>query len=337
MKGIKGKVLVNLILINVVMLVGCSSGNVEEKEIRVGVTLYNQEDIFISSISKTIKEKAKEIEEKDGIKIIVDLLDARGNMLEQNNQVENLIKQKYDVICVNIVDRTVSATIIDKCKKANIPLIFFNREIVEDDMKRWDKVYYVGTRAKEAGEMQGEIVIDKYKENKNSVDKNKDGKIQYAILEGEQGHQDTTLRTEYCVKVLYNAGFELEKIDSETAEWRKTNAQMIMKEWLNKYNEKIEVVFSNNDEMAIGASEAIDKFNKEKKKNYKPIIIGVDGTEEGLEAVKKGKLTGTIISDAKVQGENILEIAYKLSMNKEIDIENNVLRIPHKIVNNSEE
>lgn len=334
MKRSKGKVLINLILINMVILVGCSSVKREEKEIRIGVTLYNQEDIFVSSISKAIKEKAKEIEEEDGIRIVVDLLDAKANMFEQNNQVENLIKQKYDVLCINIVDRTVSATIIDKCKKANIPLIFFNREIVEDDMKRWDKVYYVGTQAKEAGEMQGEMVIDKYKNNKNSVDKNNDGKIQYAILEGEQGHQDTTLRTEYCIKTLYNEGIELEKVDSETGEWRQTNAQVIMKEWLDKYEEKIEVIFSNNDEMALGASAEIETFNKKNKKNYKPVIIGVDGTEEGLKAIKNGNLTGTVISDAKEQGINILEIAYELSMGKEVNIDKNILRIPHKKVVN---
>lgn len=332
MRGIKRKVLVELVLINVIMLVGCSNAKVEKKEIKVGVTLYNQEDTFISSISKSIEERAKEIEEEEDVKITIDLLDAKGNMIEQNNQVENLIKQKYDVICVNIVDRTVGATIVDKCKKADIPLIFFNREIVEDDMKRWEKVYYVGAQAKEAGQMQGEIVSEKYREDQSKVDKNNDGKIQYAILEGEQGHQDTTLRTEYCVKTLYKNGFELEKIDSETAEWRKSNAQIIMKEWLNDYNEKIEVIFSNNDEMALGASEEIDKFNKENNKKYNPIIIGVDGTEEGLEAVESGKITGTIISDAKKQGEGILNIAYRLYREEEIELENNTLRIPHKVV-----
>ncbi|WP_297631014.1 galactose ABC transporter substrate-binding protein [uncultured Clostridium sp.] len=336
MRGRRGKFLVELVLVNIFIVMGCSNGEVKKKEIKIGVTLYNQEDVFISSITKEIEKKAKELEEEKGVKIVVDLLDGKEDMSEQDNQVDNLIKQNYDVICVNIVDRTAGANIIDKCKKENIPVIFFNREIVEDDMKRWGKVYYVGAQAKESGEMQGEILIEKYEKNRNRVDKNGDGKIQYAILEGEQGHQDATLRTEYCIKPLYKYGLDLEKVASEVGEWKKENAGIIMKEWLRNYEEKIEVIFSNNDEMALGAMVAIDKFNERNNRTYKPIIIGVDGTEEGLKEVEKGNLAGTIISDAKKQGESILEIAYNLAMGLEESIEENTLRIPHKkIISNN--
>ena len=76
--------------------------------------------------------------------------------------MDKFINQDYDVICVNLVDRTAASTIIDKAKSADIPLIFFNREPVEEDMNRWDKLYYVGAQAEQSARLQAEIVLDEW-------------------------------------------------------------------------------------------------------------------------------------------------------------------------------
>ncbi len=89
-------------------------------------------------------------------------------------------------------------------------MIFFNREPVAEDMQQWEKLYYVGADAQESGTMQGEIAADVIKKNPQS-DRNKDGKIQYVVLEGEPGHQDTIIRTENAVEALKANGIELEK------------------------------------------------------------------------------------------------------------------------------
>lgn len=133
------------------------------KEIKIGMTLYKQEDVFVSSITKNIEEIAKEKESDGKYKITMNILDAKGNLNNQNNQVDKFIAQDYDIICVNLVDRTAAAVIIDKAKAANKPVIFFNREPVEEDMERWNRLYYVGAEAEQSGEMQADIIINAYK------------------------------------------------------------------------------------------------------------------------------------------------------------------------------
>ena len=135
------------------------------KEIKIGVTLYKQDDAFISSITKNIEEIAKEKESEGKYKITINVLDAKGSLNNQSNQVDKFISQDYDIICVNLVDRTAASMIIDKAKSANIPIIFFNREPVEEDMERWNKLYYVGAQAEQSGEMQANIIINAYKKD----------------------------------------------------------------------------------------------------------------------------------------------------------------------------
>ena len=296
-------------------LVSCNiiEGNSEKrdvKEIKIGITVYKGDDTFISTIVKNIEKVAKEKEIEENIKINIDILDAKGSQLNQNDQVDRLILQEYDVICVNMVDRTASAVIIDKVKKADIPVIFFNREPVEEDMKRWDNAYYVGAEAELAGKMQANIILDIYNKDSRSVDKNGDGKIQYAMLEGEQGHQDTLIRTEYAIKTIEENGIGVEKLVNDTANWQRSQGFSKMIQWNNKFHNRIEVIFSNNDDMALGAIDALDELNITEDR---PIIVGVDATPEALKAVKNGTLKGTVISDSIEQATRIFNISYNLS------------------------
>nr|WP_207715297.1 galactose ABC transporter substrate-binding protein [Clostridium saccharoperbutylacetonicum] len=287
-----------------------SNYNNHIKEIKIGVTLYNQDDAFISTIVKNIEEIAKDKENDGNYKIIINVLDARGSASEQSSQVERFVSQNYDVICVNMVDRTTASTIIDKAKASNIPVVFFNREPVEEDLDRWNKLYYVGAEAEKAGEMQADIIINAYRKNKQMVDRNGDGKIQYAMLEGEPGHQDALIRSEYCIKAMEKNGIELEKVADDTAYWQSAQATAKMSKWINTYGDKIEVVFSNNDDMALGAIQALEGQNRIKNK---PLVIGIDGIPKALEAVKKGTMIGTVINDSWKQADAIFNLAYKLA------------------------
>lgn len=280
------------------------------KEIKIGVTLYKQDDAFISEISKNIEDIAKEKENQGKYKIIVNVADAKGNLINQSNQVDKFVAQNYDVICVNMVDRTAASMIIDKAKSANIPIVFFNREPVEEDMERWNKLYYVGADAQQSGEMQANIIINAYKKDNKMVDKNGDGKIQYVMLEGEQGHQDSLIRTEYCIKTITQNGIELEKLADDTANWQSAQATTKMSQWIKNFGDKIEVVFSNNDEMALGAINAINDANIGGKK---PLVVGIDGLPKALEAVKNGSMIGTILNDSKKQANAIFNLAYTLA------------------------
>ena len=324
----KGKRIINIFSLMLIstLIVGCNKeSNIKfKKEIKIGVTLYKQDDTFISTISKNLEEIVKENESVDKSKIILDFVDAKGSTINQGNQVDKFINQDYDVICVNLVDRTAASTIIDKAKSADIPLIFFNREPVEEDMNRWDKLYYVGAQAEQSARLQAEIVLDEWLSKKDIVDKNKDNKIQYVMLEGEPGHQDSSIRTEYCIKSITEKGVQLEKLADDSANWQ-------------EFGDKIEVVFSNNDVMALGAIHAInssDVFTK------KPTVVGIDGIKEAMESVKKGEMIGTVISDSKAQAQAIFDIAIALAKGNDIqdieELENNkYIKVPHTKVTKS--
>ena len=286
------------------------------KEIKIGVTLYKQDDAFISTITKNIEDIAKEKESNGKYKITIDVVDAKGSSSNQSNQVDKFVSQNYDIICVNLVDRTAASMIIDKAKLANIPIVFFNREPVEEDMQRWNKLYYVGAQAEQSGEMQANIIINAYKKDISSVDKNGDGKIQYVMIEGEPGHQDSSIRTEYCIKTITQNGIELEKLADDTANWQSAQASTKMTQWIKEFGDKIEVVFSNNDDMALGAINAINNANII---GNKPLVVGIDGIPKALEAVKNGSMIGTIINDSKGQAKAIFDISYTLATHGNIN------------------
>jgi len=315
------KPLILLIMVSICTSLSACAVNTKKytsgiKEIKVGMTLYKQEDVFVSSITKNIEEIAKEKESEGKYKITINILDAKGNLNNQNNQVDKFIAQDYDIICVNLVDRTAASVIIDKAKATNKPVIFFNREPVEEDMERWNRLYYVGAEAEQSGKMQADIIINDYKKDKKKVDKNGDGKIQYVMLEGEQGHQDTSIRTEYCIKTIAENGIELEKLADDTANWEGAQATTKMTNWIKTFGDKIEVVFSNNDDMALGAVRALDNLNITENR---PLIVGVDGLPDALSAVKNGSMEGTVINDSKAQASSIFNIAYELTINGNVN------------------
>ena len=131
---------------------GCARLEKEDgkKSVRIGVSLYRGDDTFINNIRGELENCAKDYEQKQGVKVTLDIQDAKGNQNTQNNQVERFISLGCDVMCINPVDRTAASVIIDKAMTAGIPLVFFNRQPVEEDMNRWDQLYYVGAAAKAA-------------------------------------------------------------------------------------------------------------------------------------------------------------------------------------------
>lgn len=305
-----------LIIISVLLGITACGTKINErtKEIKIGVTLYKGDDTFINEIRKDMEDFIKTKEEKEKCKITIDFVDANGSVINQGNQIDRFMSREYDVICVNLVDRTAASTIIDKAKDGQVPLVFFNREPVEEDINRWDKVYYVGAQGEQSARIQGNIVIKAFEANREAVDKNGDGKLQYVILEGELGHQDAILRTEFCVKSITERGIDMERLADESANWRSDQGNEKMSSWIKEFGNSIEVVFSNNDEMALGAIYALN--TAEVPRDQWPIIVGIDGISEALEAVKAGTMEGTVLSDTKVQAMNIINIAYALAVDE---------------------
>lgn len=293
----------------------------KDNSIKIGVTLYDQYDPFIASVSSRLEQVSKEMETSKDERITLNIVSADGSQIKQNDQVDTFIEQGYDVICVNIVDRTASSIIIDSAKRENIPIVFFNREPVEEDLNRWDKLYYVGSLASVTGTLQGEILVDAISENRKSIDKNNDGVIQYVLLEGEPGHQDASLRTEYCINTIKEAGIELEKLASENAYWKRDKANMKVRQWLEVYGNNIEVIISNNDDMALGAVDVL----KEMTNITLPLIVGVDGTDSVRKEIEEGNIYGTVNINAAQKAKLIMKLAYALACDLPVEDEVNLV------------
>ncbi len=292
-------------------LPACRAGGESSPPLRIGVALYQQEDTFIDTVARELQRVALEEEQARNVKINLYITDGKESQTTQNEQVDRFLERGYDVICVNIVDRTAAAVIIDKAQAAGVPVIFFNREPVEEDLRRWKHAYYVGLPAGDAGILQGELVLDAWRSHEEALDRNGDGVLQYVMLEGEPGHQDALLRTEYCISTLTGAGVATEKLASDAANWQRGQAAVRMRQWLREYGKDIEVVFANNDDMALGAIDACAEAGLDK--NTMPFIVGVDATPPALEALQEGTLKGTVRNDATGLAENIMGLAVSLS------------------------
>lgn len=287
-------------------LCACESQQLSgEDKVRVGVAYYNQSDTFLNELIACFKEELQSFE-SDDLEVTVTVRDAAGSQRTQDDQVKEMLDAGCNVLCVNLVDRADPSEIIDLASERDIPIIFFNREPVAEDLMQQDGLYYVGAEAEESGIMQGELAVDAIRQN-DRIDRNKDGKIQYVVLEGEAGHQDAIIRTENAVETLKSNGIALEKLSYQIANWNRAQAQNRMEQMIGQYQNKIELVLANNDDMALGAMDAYRKLNY--TESALPVFFGIDGTDVGLQAVRDGKMAGTVYNDKEGQAEAMAKLA----------------------------
>ena len=291
------------------------NGEEPRTSMRIGVLLYRGDDTFISTLRGAIEEQAKEYELQSGIKVTLDIMDAKGSQLTQDSQADRLISLECDALCVNMVDRSAASGVIDKAMEAGIPIVFFNREPVEEDMNRWDKLYYVGADPRESAVLQGQILVNAYQENPRTLDETGDGLVSYVLLEGESSHQDSLIRTEQSIQTLKDGGVPIERITGGIANWERSQASALMEQWLSEYPGEIELVIANNDDMALGA---IDAMERNGVLTGTIQVVGIDGTPAGLEAIRAGKLLGTVESDRQAYAEAIFETARQLVMGETV-------------------
>ena len=292
------------------------TGGHEEKKtsLRIGVLLYRGDDTFIGTLRNSMEQAAKEYEKETGVRVTLDVRDAKRNQLTQNSQAERMIDLGCDVLCVNMVDRSAASGVIDQAMESDIPIVFFNREPVAEDMNRWEKLYYVGADARESAVLEGQILVDAYRKNPSTLDRNGDGVVSYVLLEGETNHQDSLIRTEWSIQTLKDGDVPLEKITGGIANWDRSQASALMEQWLKEYPGQIELVVSNNDDMALGA---IDAMNRAGIGANSIKVVGIDGTPVGIKALEEGYLFGTVESDKERYSQAIFDIAWSLSLGQD--------------------
>lgn len=306
MKAKKGAILALTLCMASQILCACAnqSGAASDK-IHIGVTYYNQSDTFLNGLLEGFRQELETLK-KDDLELTMTVRDAAGSQRTQNDQVKELIDAGCSVLCVNLVDRAEPSEIIDLARDNDVPIIFFNREPVAEDLIQWEKLYYVGAYAEQSGIMQGELAAEAIQSD-DTIDRNKDGKIQYVVLEGEAGHQDAIIRTENAVDTLKNSGIELEKLSYQIANWNRAQAQNRMEQLVSQYHDEIELVLANNDDMALGAIDAYKKLNY--TESTLPVFFGIDGTDVGLQAIVDDDMWGSVYNDKEGQAEAMAKLA----------------------------
>jgi methyl-galactoside transport system substrate-binding protein len=273
---------------------------------KIGVTIYKYDDNFMSFVRRAI--------EKNGDKAELLMNDSQNDQGKQNEQVDTMISKGVKALAINLVNPQGAATIIAKAKAANIPVIFFNKEPSQADLKSYDKAWYVGTTSAESGVMMGQLIVDSWKAHKE-WDKNKDGKIQYVMLKGEPGHPDAEARTKYSIDTVTKAGINVDKLEEQTGMWDSVKGKELMDAWLAKHGDKIEYVVCNNDAMALGAIQSLKANGYFKDNKFMP-VVAVDAIPDALTQIKEGTMVGSVLNDAKNQGQATFDLAYNVALGK---------------------
>lgn len=280
-----------------------TEGSLADK--KVGVCIYQFNDNFMTLFRTELENYlVAQGFSKDNIKIV----DGANDQATQSNQIDNFITEGVDVLIINPVNSSSAETITDKVVGAEIPLVYINREPSADEQQRWAdndwNVTYVGCDARQSGTMQGELIVDL---GLDKVDLNGDGKVQYIMVEGDPENVDAQYRTEFSVKALTDAGWEVECLVDQVGNWDQAQGEQIVANALAQYGDDVEVVFCNNDAMALGAYTAIQ--NAGRKVNENIYLTGVDALAEALQLVISGEMTGTVFNDHFSQSHSAADAA----------------------------
>ncbi|CAH0234692.1 sugar ABC transporter substrate-binding protein [Pseudomonas brassicacearum] len=276
-------------------------------DLKIGVSMSQFDDTWLTYLRESMDKKAKSL--PDGVTLQFE--DARSDVVKQLSQVESFISQKVDALIVNPVDTAATQRITKAAVAAGIPLVYVNRR--PDDPKLPAGVVTVASDDLEAGRMQMQYLADKM-----------GGKGDIVILLGDLANNSTTNRTKGVKEVL--AKYPDIKIEQEqTGTWSRDKGMTLVNDWLTQGRD-FNAVVSNNDEMAIGAAMALKQAGTKKGS---VLIAGVDGTPDGLNAIKKGDMAVSVFQDAKGQADGSIDTAVK--MVKKQTVEQSVW-VPYRLI-----
>ena len=295
------KILALVMALLVVMV--CGVATAEQAAPKIGIAIYQFADNFMT-LYRT--ELVRYLTEDCGIPAEnITVMDGKNDQAEQTNQIDGFIADNVDVMILNLVQSTSAATVVQKADAAGIPVVFINREPSEEDMKLSDKICYVGADARQSGTFQGEIIA----ETENHGDFNGNGVVDYVMIMGDPENVDAKYRTEFSIKALEDAGLKTNELYKQRADWDQTKGQELAATALTQFGNDVDVIFCNNDAMALGAYQAIVDAGRTVGEDI--YLVGVDALDEVQEMVKEGKITGTVLNDHIGQSHTAADAAIK--------------------------
>lgn len=282
-----------------------------KKTLKIGMSVYQQNDPFIQQFTQKIAEQLETLEKETGFRIIYETLDAKNSQRTQNKQVSYFIDQEYDLLLMNLVDVTVASKVINQAKNADVPIIFFNREVSQKDLNLWDKIYYVGTNSQKTGELTGKMILEAYHKQPQNIDYNQDGILSYIVVEGEESHADSLYRTNSTVQEVTKE-IPMQQMASIQAKWLRSIAYEKAKFVNQEMYQQCELLLCHNDDMALGI---LDYLKDCHYQGHLPMVVGVNGMAEAKERVRQHQMLGTVSVESEKQVDTIIQIIKQLKIN----------------------
>lgn len=287
-------------------------GSVAHAE-NIGVSMALFDDNFLTVLRNGMSDYAGGL---DGVTLQIE--DAQNDVGKQLNQIQNFVASGVDAIIVNPVDTDATIAMSQAAADAGIPLVYVNRQPVNLDSLP-DKQAFVASDEKESGTLETQEVCRLLKEAGKT-----EAKI--VVMMGELSNQAARVRTQDIKDVIATPDCAFMTIvEEQTANWSRTQGADLMTNWITAGLE-FDAVISNNDEMAIGAIQALKGAGREMDD---VIVAGVDATQDALAAMQMGDLDVTVFQNAAGQGQGAVDAALKLARGE--DVEKNIF-IPFELV-----
>ncbi len=270
----------------------------------VGVSMARFDDNFLTVLRNGIEELANGM---DGVDVQIE--DATDDVAKQLDQINNFIASGVDAIIVNAVDTSATEAMSAAAEAAGVPLVYVNRQPVNVDNLP-DNQAFVASNEIESGTLAA------FEACKMLRAKGKAAGARGYMLMGQLSNQAAVQRSKDVEDVI---GMDMcnfiTLIDKQTAEWSRDKAQDLMTNWLSS-GEEFDVIFANNDEMAIGALQALKASGVSMDD---VIVTGVDATQDALLSMQSGELDVTVFQDAHGQGSGSLDAALALAKGEDVD------------------
>lgn len=269
----------------------------------LGVTISKFDDNFLTLLRNGIIEHTTSL---DGVTVQIE--DAQGDTARQLNQIQNFVASGVDAIIVNAVDTDATSAMTAAAANAGIPLVYVNYEPVNVDSLPESQAF-VASDEKESGTLQTREVCRQL-----SAAGVTDAKV--VVIMGELQHQAARLRTQDIRDVIATPECSFMKVvEEQSANWQRTQAVDLMTNWLSAGVE-FDAVIANNDEMALGAIQALKSAGHSMDS---VIVAGIDATRDALAAMAAGDLDVTIFQDAEGQGRGAVDAALSLARGEHVD------------------
>jgi inositol transport system substrate-binding protein len=269
----------------------------------IGVSMAKFDDNFLTVLRNGIQASA----DKAGVKVQIE--DAGNDVAKQLDQIKNFIASGATAIIVNPVDTSATQAMSDAAAAAKIPLVYVNRQPVNVDTLPANQAFVASNEA-DSGTLETKEICKELKAAGKTT-------ANVYVMEGELSNQAAVQRTKDIHEVIASpdCGVKITIIDEQTANWSRDEAQTLMTNWLST-GKPFDALISNNDEMAIGAIQAM----KAAKVDMKVMIVGgVDATQDALAAMAAGDLDVTVFQDAAGQGAGAVDAAIKLTKGEKLD------------------